>query len=65
MEIYINGEPIKRSSEFKPKLTKAQKKEWRKMRTRNSLSGSITVEWPDPYKDFKDRIKAQIRETTK
>ena len=61
MEIYLNGIPIKRSPEFEVKLTKKQKATLRKMRTRKA-SGSITIELPDPYKEFRDKVKAQIKQ---
>ena len=62
MEIYLNGIPVKRSSEFEVKLTKKQKAAWRKMRTRKEASGSLTIELPDPYKEFRDKVKAQIKQ---
>jgi len=63
MEIYLNGIPVKRSSEFEVKLTKKEKATWRKMRTRKEASGSLTltIELPDPYKEFRDKVKAQIK----
>lgn len=56
-----NGQPveIKRSSELNIKLSKKQEKLLRKLRAHRS--GSITVTMADPYKDFKDKIKAQIK----
>ena len=57
-----NGKPekIEYSSNLKIKLSKEQKKELREINKHNS--GSLTLELVDPYKDFKDKIKAQIKE---
>ena len=56
-----DGKPveIKRSTELKIKLSKEQKKELREINKHNS--GSLTLELVDPYKDFKDKLKAQIK----
>ena len=56
-----NGKPveIKRSTELKIKLSKKQKEELREINKHNS--GSLTLELVDPYKDFKDKFKAQIK----
>ena len=56
-----DGKPmeIKRSTELKIKLSKEQKKELREINKHNS--GSLTLELVDPYKDFKDKFKAQIK----
>lgn len=75
MKVYFmqDGQPveIKRSSELNIKLSKKQEKQLRKLRAhRNDV---ITLEFEvqghtlgtytflDPYKDFKDKIKAQIK----
>lgn len=57
----IDGQPveIKRSNTLEVKLTKAEKIKLREMRKRRS--GSLKIEIVDPYKDFKDKIKQQIR----
>ena len=62
MEIYLNGIPVERSSEFEVKLTKKEKAAWRKMRTRKETSGSLTIELPDLYKEFRNKVKAQIKQ---
>ena len=56
-----DGKPveIKRSTELKIKLSKKQKEELRDINKHNS--GSLTLELVDPYKDFKDKLKAQIK----
>ena len=56
-----DGKPveIKRSTELKIKLSKEQKKELQQ--TNKHKSGSLMLEVVDPYKDFKDKIKAQIK----
>ena len=56
-----DGKPvqIKRSTELKIKLSKEQKKELREINKHNS--GSLTLELVDPYKDFKEKFKAQIK----
>ncbi len=55
-----DGKPveIKRSSSLKVKLTKEQKEKLRQMR--KNRSGTLSFEITDPYKDFKEKIKAQI-----
>jgi hypothetical protein len=63
-EVTFNGEPVKRATEFKVKLTKEQKKEYKKYKTnRRKTKGSLKLKWviEDPYKEFKDKLKAQIR----
>ena len=50
---------IKRSTELKIKLSKKQKEELRQINKHNS--GSLTLELVDPLKDFKEKIKAQIK----
>ena len=63
MKFYFiqDGKPveIKRSTELKIKLSKKQKKELRQINKHKS--GSLKLELLDPYKDFKDKIKAQIK----
>lgn len=63
MKFYFmqDGKPveIKRSTELKIKLSKEQKEKLRQ--TNKHKSGSLTLEVVDPYKDFKDKIKAQIK----
>ena len=56
-----NGQPveIKRSSELNIKLSKKEKEQLRQMRKHRS--GTLTIELTDPYKGFKDKIKAQIK----
>lgn len=67
MKFYFmqDGKPvkIKRSTELKIKLSKEQKKELREINKHNS--GSLTLELVDPYKDFKDKFKAQIKSLLK
>lgn len=64
MKVYLmqNGKPveIKRSSSLRVKLTKEQKEKLRQMR--KNRSGTLSFEIADPYKDFKEKIKAQIRQ---
>lgn len=63
MKFYFmqDGKPvkIKRSTELKIKLSKEQKKELREINKHNS--GSLTLELVDPYKDFKEKFKAEIK----
>ena len=47
------------STELKIKLSKKQKEELRQMR--NHRSGSIPLEIEDPLKEFKAKLKEQIR----
>lgn len=56
-----DGKPveIKRSTELKIKLSKKQKEELRQINKHKS--GSLTLELVDPLKDFKEKIKAQIK----
>ena len=56
-----DGKPveIKRSTELKIKLSKEQKKELREINKHNS--GRLTLELVDPYKELKDKFKAQIK----
>ena len=51
-------EKIEYKSSFKIKLFKEQKEKMRRMR--KCISGSISFEVDDPYKDFKAKIKEQI-----
>ena len=57
----IDGQPveIKRSNTLEVKLTKAEKEKLRELR--KCRSGSLQIEIVDPYKDFKDKLKQQIR----
>ena len=50
---------IKRSTELKIKLSKKQKEELRQMR--KYRRGSISLEIEDPLKEFKAKLKEQIR----
>lgn len=60
--ITLNGSPIARSDTFNVKLTRKQKKEYKKMMTRKNASGSVSITWDlDPYKDFKNKMKEQIK----
>lgn len=63
MKVFLmqNGQPveIKRSSEFNVKLSKKEEKQLKKMRKHRS--GSLSFELEDPYKAFKDKLKAQIK----
>ena len=67
MKVYFmqDGKPveIKRSTELDIKLSKKQEKQLRQMRKHRS--GSISFEIVDPYKDFKAKIKEQIKRGTK
>ena len=56
-----NGQPveIKRSSELNVSLSKKEEKQLKKMRKHRS--GSLSIELEDPYKAFKDKLKAQIK----
>ena len=56
-----NGKPekIEYSSNLKIKLSKKEKEQLRQMRKHRS--GTLTLEPTDLYKEFKDKIKAQIR----
>ena len=60
-----DGKPveIKRSTELKIKLSKKQKEELRKMR--KYRRGSISLEIYDPLKEFKAKIKEQIKRGAK
>lgn len=63
MKVFLmqNGQPveIKRSSELNVKLSKKEKKQLKQMRKHQS--GSFSIEFEDPYKAFKDKLKAQIK----
>ena len=67
MNVYFmqDGKPveIKISTELNIKLSKKQEKQLRQMRKHRS--GSISLEIYDPYKDFKDKIKEQIKRGAK
>lgn len=67
MKVYFmqDGKPveIKRSTELNIKLTKEEKEKLRQMRKHRS--GSISFEIADPYKDFKAKIKEQIKRGAK
>lgn len=67
MKVYFmqDGKPveIKRSTELNIKLSKKQEKQLREMRKHRS--GSISFEIADPYKDFKAKIKEQIKRGAK
>lgn len=67
MKVYFmqDGKPveIKRSSELNIKLSKEEKEKLRQMRKHRS--GSISFEIADPYKDFKAKIKEQIKRGAK
>ena len=56
-----NGQPveIKRSSELNVSFSKIEEKQLKKMRKHRS--GSLSIELEDPYKAFKDKLKAQIK----
>lgn len=63
MKVFLmqNGQPveIKRSSELNVKLTKKEENQLKQMRKHRS--GSLSIELEDPYKAFKDKLKAQIK----
>ena len=63
MKVFLmqNGQPveIKRSSELNVKLTKKEEKQLKQMRKHRS--GSLSIELEDPYKAFKDKLKAHIK----
>lgn len=67
MKVYFmqDGKPveIKRSTELNIKLSKKEEEKLRQMRKHRS--GSISFEIADPYKDFKAKIKEQIKRGTK
>ena len=69
MKVYFSRTPgeeaveIKISTELKIKLSKKQKEELRKMR--KYRRGSISLEIEDPLKEFKAKIKEQIKRGTK
>ena len=69
MKVYFSRTPggeaveIKISTELNIKLSKKQKKQLRQMREHRS--GSISIKIDDPYKDFKAKIKEQIKRGTK
>ena len=69
MKVYFmqDGKPveIKRSTELDIKLSKKQKKQLRQMRKHRSGSISFSFEIADPYKDFKAKIKEQIKRGAK
>lgn len=56
-----NGQPveIKKSSELNVSLSKKEEEQLKKMRKHRS--GSLSIELEDPYKAFKDKLKAQIK----
>ena len=59
--ITLNNKPveIKRSSNFEVKLTKEEKEMLYK--TQKSKNGSIFFEFKDPYENFREKVKAQIK----
>lgn len=63
MKVFLmqNGHPveIKRSSELNVKLSKKEEKQLKQMRKHRS--GSLSIELEDPYKAFKEKLKAQIK----
>lgn len=68
MKMYImqDGQPveikrveIKTGAELGIKLSKKEKEQLRQMRKHRS--GTLTLELTDPYKEFKDKVKAQAR----
>lgn len=63
MKVFLmqNGQPveIKRSSELNIKLSKKEEEQLKQMRKHRS--GSLSIELEDPYKAFKDKLKAQIK----
>ena len=68
MKVYfsrtLGGEAVetKISTELNIKLSKKQEKQLRQMREHRS--GSIPIEIFDPYKEFKAKIKEQIKRGT-
>ena len=52
-------EKIEYKSSFKIKLSKKEKEQLWQMRKHRS--GTLKLELTDPYKEFKDKIKAQIK----
>lgn len=56
-----DGNPveIKRSSKLNVKLSKKEEKQLKQMKKHQS--GSLSIELEDPYKAFKDKLKAQIK----
>jgi hypothetical protein len=69
MKVYFmqDGKPveIKRSTELNIKLSKKEKEKLRQMRKHRSGSISISFEIADLYKDFKAKIKEQIKRGAK
>ena len=57
--VEIKRVEIKNSSYLGIKLSKKEKEQLRQMRKHRS--GTLTLELTDPYKGFKDKIKAQIK----
>lgn len=57
--VEIKRVEIKSSSDLGIKLSKKEKEQLRQMRKHRS--GTLTLELTDPYKGFKDKIKAQIK----
>lgn len=57
--VEIKRVEIKNSSDLGIKLSRKEKEQLRQMRKHRS--GTLTLELIDPYKDFKDKIKAQIK----
>ena len=57
-----DGNPveIKRSSKLNVKLSKKEEKQLKQMKKHQS--GSLSIELEDPYKAFKDKLKAQIKD---
>lgn len=59
--VEIKRVEIKSSSELGIKLSKKKKEQLRQMRKHRSGTLTLTLELTDPYKEFKDKIKAQIK----
>lgn len=63
MKVFLmqNEHPIeiKISSELNVKLSKKKEKQLKQMRKHRS--GSLSIEIEDPYKAFKEKLKAQIK----
>ena len=57
--VEIKRVEIKSSSDLGIKLSKKEKEQLRQMR--KYRSGTLTLELTDPYKGFKDSIKAQVK----
>lgn len=62
-KITINGHPVVKTNKLDIKLTKEQEEFYEQIATNNNKnSGSLQTSWDiDPYKEFKRKMKEQIK----